>query len=727
MIQLKYLFVSMYLGIIISGCSDRSHFLDQKYSVEERVENLISQMTLEEKISMLHANSKFTVGGIERLGIPAWAMSDGPHGVREEIQAHSWGAAGWTTDSASYFPTGTALSSTWNTTLAYQFGQALGSEARARNKDVILGPGINIMRSPLCGRNFEYMGEDPYLISKLSVPYIRGVQEQDVAACLKHFALNNQEYERDIVNVEISERALREIYLPGYEAAVKEGRVLTVMAGYNKVRGAWCAENNFLLNELLKNSWGFRGTVMSDWNGTHSTLASALSGLDVEMGTNVEKYQDYYFAEPLLTNVQSGIIAEQVIEDKVRRVLRVMFESKIFDTDRVKGSFSTKEHSEIAHKVGQQAVVLLKNKHQLLPLNKGEIKSMAVIGDNATRRHAAGGGSSGLKARYEVTPIEGLRNKFDDTVQIHFAQGYKVTTSFSWNNGVVDTFNVAKAAVLRREAVEAARQSDVAVIFAGLNHHFDTEGADRKDMKLPYHQDQLIKEVAAVNPNTILVLISGSPVEMPWVEEVNAILQGWYNGMETGNILAEILLGEINPSGKLSFTFPAKLQDSPAHYNNNYPGINHTVHYEEGILVGYRWFDTKNIEPLFCFGHGLSYTQFEYSDLKIDSSQITPEQDLHVTVKVKNSGQQTGYETVQLYVQDLQASVIRPEKELKGFEKVLLKPGEIKEVAFNLDEAAFSFYDSETGQWQKEAGAFRIHAGSSSRDIRLSGDFELIQ
>ncbi|MCB0281657.1 MAG: glycoside hydrolase family 3 C-terminal domain-containing protein [Calditrichaeota bacterium] len=714
------------LLFFLLACSGQHLLVNhQNLSVDQKIDSLLSRMTLEEKIGMTHGNTKFSTAGVQRLGIPDLMMSDGPHGVREEIKPHSWEPAGWTNDSSSYFPTGTALSATWNPDLAYRFGQALGQEARARKKDIILGPGINIMRTPLCGRNFEYMGEDPYLVTRMVVPYIKGVQEQDVAACLKHYALNNQEFERNQINAKLSERALREIYLPGYEAAVRDAEVLTVMSAYNKVRGFWCSENSYLLNDILKGEWKFSGIVISDWAGTHSTVSAANAGLDIEMGTN-KPYNEFYFADPLMDAVQKGEVSEKTIDDKVRRILKVMFKSGVFKEDRAAGSFVTKEHFDVARAVAEEAVVLLKNDNNLLPLNIKKIKSIAVIGDNATRKHAAGGGSSGLKALYEITPLEGLKNKITANTKIEFSQGYKKTSKFTWDKGVLNSFNPEEAQKLRQEAVSAAAKSEVVIVFAGLNHDFDTEGIDRKDMVLPYEQDILIKEISEVNPNTVVVLISGSPVEMPWHEKVPSILQGWYAGMEAGNVFADILFGDVNPSGKLTFTFPNTLEDSPAHTLGTYPGRDLQSEYSEDILVGYRWFDTKNIDPLFPFGHGLSYSTFEYRDLKLSKAKIGEGAGVQVSLTVKNSGNQPGYETVQLYVQDIESSLIRPVKELKAFEKIYLQPNEIKNLNFKLNASAFAFFDEMDMQWKTEPGVFKVHAGSSSRDIRLTADFKIV-
>jgi beta-glucosidase len=719
--------ITVMFSYMISSGNDNPVFGDREKPADAQIEKLLSQMTLEEKISMIHANSKFTTAGIERLGIPPLHLSDGPHGIREEIQPYSWEPAGWTNDSSSYFPTGTALAATWNPDLAHEVGNALGEEARARNKDVLLGPAINIHRTPLCGRNFEYMSEDPYLISQMVVPYIQGVQERNVAACVKHYVLNNQEYDRDSVNVKVDLRTLHEIYLPGFKAAVKEGKVLTVMGAYNKFQNDFCCGNNFLINDILKSEWGFPGFIMSDWNATHSTVKSANAGLDLEMGTDVKNFDDYYFAKPLLEAIKKGQVEEKVVDDKVRRILRVMFQTKMFEK-REQGSFNTLEHQMTAHKVAREAIVLLKNEGGLLPLNKTGVKSIAVIGDNAKRKHARGGYSSGIKALYEITPLQGLINNIGNKVQINYALGYEKTSKEEYGIPLIHTPNPERAEKLLQEAVATAEKSDVAIIFAGLNHDYDTEGKDRPDMKLPYNQDELIQAVYQANPKTIVVLISGSPVEMnPWVNEIPAILQAWFAGMEGGTAMAEVLFGEVNPSGKLPFTFPKKLSDSPAHKIGDYPGKNLNVEYKEGILVGYRYFDTKKVEPLFPFGHGLSYTQFEYSDLKIHKNGKDEGLPVEVRFKIKNVGNRFGEEVPQLYVSDIEASVVRPAKELKKFTKIKLQAGEEKQILLELDQDAFSYYDVNSSSWVVEPGKFGILIGSSSRDIRLSGKFNLNQ
>jgi len=722
-----FIFILAALFIGLTSCSSQKYnpaYTDE--ATESEITELIKQMTFEEKVSLIHGNGKFVAAGIERLNIPEWWLSDGPHGVREEIERHSWSPAGWTNDSCTYFPTLTALTAAWNPDLAKEYGRALGREARFRNKDVLLGPGVNIMRTPLCGRNFEYMGEDPYLISQIVVEYIKGLQEQDVAACIKHFALNNQEYERDKVDVLVDDRTLREIYLPAYEAAVKKAGVLTFMGAYNKFRGWYCCENDYLQNKILKDEWGFGGVILSDWDAVHSTVDAANNGLDLEMGTNADSYDEWYFADPLIEAVKNGQVKEEVVDDKVRRRLRVMYKTNMF-SKRKEGAFVTPEHQNLARKAASEAVVLLKNEKNALPLDKSKIKTIAVIGDNAVRKHASGGYSSGLKAKYEISPLEALKSKLSSKVKINFSQGYEKTSEFDIFKGLSDSPNPARTKKLRREAVRAAKSADAAIVFAGLNHDYDTEAGDRPHMKLPYFQDELITAVRKANKNTIVVLISGSPVEMPWLDDVSAIVQGWLNGSEAGNAMVDVLFGDVNPSGKLPFTFPKKLEDSPAHAVGDYPGTNSTVEYKEGLLVGYRYFDTKKIEPLFCFGHGLSYTSFEYSNLKFESGQINKNDSLRIELTLKNSGQAGGAEVVQCYIHDVKSYLPRPDKELKGFKKVYLEPGEEKTVSLAFGGRDFAFYDDQLNDWQIEAGEFELLVGSSSRDIRIGKKFSIAE
>lgn len=620
-------------GLFLNAAAASSQVTDkEKVQMEKRIEKLIKKMTLEEKVGLLHGNSKFYVAGVERLGIPEWSLSDGPHGVRAEINRHDWAYAGWTNDSASYFPTGTAFAAAWNPELAYRRGEVLGEEARWRKKDVLLGPGVNIIRSPLCGRNFEYMSEDPYMNSVLAVAYIKGLQSRDVACSVKHFAVNNQETNRTTVDVECSERALREIYLPAFKAAVQEGGALTVMAAYNKFRGEFCAENNYLVCKILRNEWGFDGVYVTDWGAAHSTIPSMEAGLDLEMGTLIDKYEDWYYANPLIEAVKSGKIPMSLVDEKVGDVLRVMIKTNVLDPKKRfgPGSMNTKEHQQATYDAAAEAIVLLKNQNNLLPLDFSSIKSLAVIGDNATRKHSNGGLSSEIKAVYEVTPLEALRAKWGDKVDIRFAQGYEKLSTFveGSNNGQSSgTFSskTQESDALLKEAVEVARTSDVALLVCGLNHDYDTESFDRLNMDIPYGQVELIQEVVKANPRTIVVMIAGSPLNMAAVDICSpAIVWAWFNGMEGGNALVDVLSGKVNPSGKMPFTTPVSLDQSPAHALGNFPGRDLKVNYEEDILVGYRWFDTKGLPVVYPFGYGLSYTTFNYSNLNTDKKTYDP-------------------------------------------------------------------------------------------------------
>lgn len=684
---------------------------------EEKIRTLISQMTLPEKVSLLHGNSKFYVSGIERLGIPEWALSDGPHGVRAEINRHDWGYAGWTNDSATCFPPGSALAATWNPALAYKQGLVLGEEARYRKKDILLGPGINIIRSPLCGRNFEYMSEDPLLVSKMAVAYIKALQSKNVAASVKHWLANNQEQHRDSVDVTMSERALREIYLPAFKAAVMEGGAYTVMAAYNRFRGDWCSENEYLNRQLLRKEFGFKGVLMTDWSAAHSTVKAALTGLDLEMGTDKKDYNEWYFADPLVKAVEEGKVPISVVDEKVGNVLRVMFNTKMFDEEkRVQGKMNTPEHQQAAYNSAAEAAVLLQNKGKLLPLHFDKIKSIAIIGDNATRKHCSGGLSSEIKALYEITPLQAMQQKFGAAVKINYAPGYEKQSSFREGNNSGQSGSGKVNWKLIDEAVAVARQSDVAIIFGGLNHDFDTESADKQNMDLPYGQEMLIREVAKANPNTVVVIIAGSPVELAGiVYRVPAIVWSWFGGMEAGNAVADVLSGKVNPSGKLPFTLPVSLAQSPAHALGNFPGRDLKVNYEEDILVGYRWFDTKKIQPQFPFGYGLSYTNFSIGHFSTDKVSYGKNETIHAKFTIKNTGSVYGGEVMQLYVSDPVCSVLRPEKELKAFEKIFLKPGETKTVEMAVKVADLAFYDQSKKAWNAESGEYILQLGNSSR------------
>lgn len=714
-------------GLFLNAAAASSQVTDkEKVQMEKRIEKLIKKMTLEEKVGLLHGNSKFYVAGVERLGIPEWSLSDGPHGVRAEINRHDWAYAGWTNDSASYFPTGTAFAAAWNPELAYRRGEVLGEEARWRKKDVLLGPGVNIIRSPLCGRNFEYMSEDPYMNSVLAVAYIKGLQSRDVACSVKHFAVNNQETNRTTVDVECSERALREIYLPAFKAAVQEGGALTVMAAYNKFRGEFCAENNYLVRKILRNEWGFDGVYVTDWGAAHSTVPSMEAGLDLEMGTLIDKYEDWYYANPLIEAVKSGKIPMSLVDEKVGDVLRVMIKTNVLDPKKRfgPGSMNTKEHQQATYDAAAEAIVLLKNQNNLLPLDFSSIKSLAVIGDNATRKHSNGGLSSEIKAVYEVTPLEALRAKWGDKVDIRFAQGYEKLSTFveGSNNGQSSgTFSskTQESDALLKEAVEVARTSDVALLVCGLNHDYDTESFDRLNMDIPYGQVELIQEVVKANPRTIVVMIAGSPLNMAAVDICSpAIVWAWFNGMEGGNALVDVLSGKVNPSGKMPFTTPVSLDQSPAHALGNFPGRDLKVNYEEDILVGYRWFDTKGLPVVYPFGYGLSYTTFNYSNLNTDKKTYDQADTIQATFTLTNTGDHEGAEVAQLYVSDPVCSVMRPVKELKGFKKVFLKPGESRRITLDIPVSSLAFYSEAQSQFVVEPGEFILQLGASASDIK---------
>ncbi len=818
--------------------------------MSEQIEQLLAEMTVSEKVGLCHAATKFTSGGVDRLGVPRLSMSDGPHGVRFEICADSWDPVDTDEDYVTYQPTGTALAATWSRECARRFGEVLGAEARDRGKDVILGPGINIIRTPLCGRNFEYYGEDPCHISEMVTPVIQGIQSQDTAACVKHYALNNQELNRHGVDARIDERTLREIYLPGFEAAVRTGDAWTVMGAYNLVRGQHCCHHDYLLNHILKDEWGFDGLVVSDWGGTHDTYEAARHGLDIEMGTPPFPNGDYLGAA-FENAVENGEIEEAVLDDKARRILYVMERVGLFSDKRKSGARNTAHHQQTAQDIAEEATVLLKNDANVLPFNAAEIKHLLVVGDNAVRQHHLGGNSSAVKALYEVTPLEGIKQYVAPDTTVEFIQGYPdrqtgepippemldiadtsagtrgwlaqfynnrsfegepvatrtvATPELDWEKELPEgvdpeefscrfeallmagedeqwtfhlessyhaslfvndepliprrdpgnpehgkgditlvkgqqyrlTVNVVphpqaspapvRCGVDRNQGVndeetgqmlyQKAEQADAVLFFGGLNHLYDLESCDRPDMKLHDGQDDIIPKLAAANPRTAVVLVAGAPVEMPWIEEVPAVVQMWYAGMEAGHAIARMLFGEVNPSGKLPFSFPRKLEDSPAHYLGDYDA--EVCHYREGVFVGYRWFDTYDIDPLFPFGHGLSYTEFEYSDLHCRALDRDDDVAAEISVKVRNSGECAGSEVVQLYVSDQACSVPRPKRELKGFGKVYLEAGEEKQINFEVTRQMLSFFHPVKRRWTFEAGAFTIEVGSSSRDIRLA-------
>jgi beta-glucosidase len=695
-------------------------FLDTNQPLEKRVDDLLGRMTLEEKIAQVHADSKFSTAAVPRLGIPRRWIDDGPHGVREDVGPYSWNPSGHTDDYATWMPALSALGCTWNVDLATAFGDVIGQESRARNKDIILAPIVDIARTPICGRIYEYLGEDPFLNARLGVNYIKGVQSNDVAACVKHFAGNNQEEGRGTINMDMDERVLREIYLPPFEAAVKEAHVWAVMGAYTKFRGEYCAYNDYLINRILKGEWGFPGLVMSDWGGTHSMREAALGGLDVEMGTLVgsedkSAYTNFFLATQFRDAIRTNGIPMSVLDDKVRRSLRPMFAAHIFDPVRLPGSLNTPEHRATAQRIAEESMVLLKNDHQALPLNVSSLTSVAVIGENAVRHNAAGFFGAGVKTMYEVTPLDGIEQLVGGKINVTYSVGYSKSGT--------DPHMVERA-------VTAARQADVAIVVAGLSHchNQDDEGWDRTNLCLPYGQDELIEKVFQANPRTMVVLVSGPAIVLgPWLAQVPAVLQAHYSGMEGGHALARILFGEVNPSGKLSVTYPKQLMDSPAHALGTYPGTNGTLFYKEGLLVGYRWFDAKNIEPEFPFGFGLSYTTFAYSNLRFvpgrgaNGPVVTAEFDL------ANTGSRAGAEVAELYIHQDDPGLPRPPKELKGFKKFFLQPGEKRTVSIPLDQRSFAYYDPAKAGWVAEAGNYKILIGSSSKDIRLTENFRLAE
>lgn len=704
------------------------------------IEKLMKELTLEEKIGMIHGNGLFRTEGVERLGIPPLKMSDGPMGVRNDFENANWKTIGLSDDFVSYLPSNSAIAATWNRSMAYELGKVLGEEARGRGKDVILAPGINIKRSPLCGRNFEYMSEDPYLIEELAVPIIQGVQEYDVAACVKHFAANNQETKRLEVEAIVDERALRELYLPGFKASIDKGESYSIMGAYNKLRGEHCCHSQFLLNGILREEWNYDGTVISDWGGVHDTVEAANSALDIEMSVTYN-FEEYFMANPLLEAVRKGEISEGLIDEKVKNILVLMTRLNIFADERIAGTYNTPEHRQVIHNAARESVILLKNEDSRLPLSK-KVKKLAVIGQNAEMIHSNGGGSAEIKSLYEVSPLHGIKKLLGGNAEVSYAKGYYIVpkcddTDTNWQessledriNGNHEKEDLKKEVMQKRqeylaEAVELARNADEVIIIGGLNHDIDTEGADKPDYKLPYGQDELIKAVLEVNSNAVVVMVAGSPVEMNvWADKAKAIVWSWYAGMEGGTALAEVLFGDVNPSGKLPETFPLVLTDSPAHCIGEFPG-NDTVDYKEGIYVGYRYFDTKKVATRYCFGHGLSYTTFAYSDLElevIETSDIT----VRGNVTVKNTGNRTGAEVVQIYVSDPICNIDRPSKELKAFIKVELEAGEERTVSFTLDKSSFAYYNVNSKSFLSEAGEYDILVGSSCEDMRVNGKIQL--
>lgn len=718
-------------------------YLDESAPIEQRIEDALSRMTLREKINIIHAQSKFSAPGVPRLGIPELWTTDGPMGVRPEVLWDEWEQAKWTNDSCTAFPSLTALAATWNPDMALLYGKSIGEEARFRNKDVLLGPGINLYRTPLNGRNFEYMGEDPYLISQMVVPYVKGVQANGVAACVKHFALNNNEINRHTSNPIVDDRTLYEIYLPGFQAAATEGEAWSFMGGYNLFRGEHASYNPILMNSILKGEWNWDGAVISDWGAVHDTSRAVAGGLDMEFGSWTDglsngasnAYDNYFLANPYLEGILEGTYSEDELDDKVRRVLRLTFRTAM-NRNKPWGSMGSDEHVRAAREIGEEGVVLLKNDRAMLPIDPSRHKKVAVIGENAIKKMTVGGGSSSLKARYEITPLEGIRNRLGNETEIVYARGYVGDPSGEYNGVSTgqDLSDPRSPEELTAEAVAVAKDADLVIFIGGLNKsdHQDAEDSDRESMELPYGQDRLIETLAAANPNMVVVNISGTGVAMPWVDKVPAVVQGWYLGSETGNALAAVLSGDVAPSGKLPYTYYKGLAQVGAHKLGEYPGHKSIdalgnevmdIPYNEGIYVGYRFIDKNKLKPTFPFGHGLSYTTFSYGDIESPKIFAKGDDTIEISLPVTNTGSRTGKETVQLYVRDIKSSVDRPVKELKGFNKVELNPGETKNVSFTIDRKALSYFDTDSHSWVMEPGDFEILIGSSSADIRSKAKF----
>ena len=724
-------------------------YLDQTKSEEQRIDDAISRMTLAEKIRIIHAQSKFSSAGVPRLGFPDFWTDDGPHGVRPDVLWDEWEQAGQTNDSCVAFPALTCLAASWNPQMSRIYGEALGEGALYRGKDMILGPGVNINRTPLNGRNFEYMGEDPFLASVMVVPYIQGLQSKGVAACVKHYCLNNEEEYRHQVNVIVSDRALHEIYLPAFKAAVEKGKTWGIMGSYNLYKNEHNCHNQWTLNKILKGDWKYDGVVVSDWGGAHDLEQSVKNGLDIEFGTWTDgltmgatnAYDNYYLSLPYMRAIQEGKFTQKELNDKVRRVLRLFYRTTM-NPNRPHGFLCSESHYVAAKQIAEEGIVLLQNKNNVLPINTQKAKRVLVVGENAIKMMTVGGGSSSLKVQREISPLEGLKARLaKDGIDVDYARGYVGDVTGNYN-GVTTGQNLndnRSEAELIAEAIEKAKTADYVIMFGGLNKSDfqDCEGHDRKQFELPYNQDKLIEALAKANKNFVYVNISGNAVAMPWKEKVAGIVQGWFIGSESGEALASILTGDANPCGKLPFTWVNSLKETGAHALNTYPGTwrkeggTNTKgniideEYKEGIYVGYRWTDKERIKPTFAFGHGQSYTQFAISNLRSDKSELTQDDTIAFTVNVKNTGKRAGSEVVQLYIHDVKSSVDRPKKELKGFQKVYLQPGENKDVTITINKEALSFYDELSSSWKAEAGKFEALVGNASDNLKLKKVFEL--
>ena len=750
---MKQLILSLALSMAALGTTQAQQqlpvYLDNTKPVEQRIDDAIARMTLQEKIRIIHAQSKFSSAGVPRLGFPDFWTDDGPHGVRPDVLWDEWEQAGQTNDSCVAFPALTCLAASWNPQMSRIYGEALGEEALYRGKDMILGPGVNIYRTPLNGRNFEYMGEDPYLASIMVVPYIQGLQSKGVSACVKHYCLNNDEEFRHQVNVIVSDRALHEIYLPAFKAAVEKGKTWAIMGAYNLYKDQHNCHNQWTLNKILKGDWKFDGVVVSDWGGCHDTDQAIKNGLDMEFGswTNgltmgaSNAYDNYYLATPYIKGIQEGKYTTKELDEKVRRVLRLFYRTTM-NSNRPHGFLCSDSHYITAKQIAEEGIVLLQNKNNVLPINTAKAKKVLVVGENAIKMMTVGGGSSSLKVQKEISPLDGLKARLaKDGIEVEYARGYVGDVTGNYN-GVTTGQNLEdkrSAAELIAEAVEKAKGADYVIMFGGLNKSDfqDCEGHDRKQLELPYGQDKVIEALAKANKNFVYVNISGNAVAMPWKAKVPGIVQGWFIGSEAGEALASILTGDANPSGKLPFTWVNSLSEVGAHALNTYPGTwrkeggSQTSgniideEYKEGIYVGYRWADKEKTHPTFAFGHGLSYTTFAISNLRADKTAITQDGQLTFTVNVKNTGKKAGAEIVQLYIHDVKSSVDRPYKELKGFQKVFLQPGENKDVTITIDKDALSFYDESTSSWKAEAGQFEALVGNAADNLKLKKAFEL--
>lgn len=720
------------LALSLNGCCPQAPSQSQQWTdaeIEQKINDILPKLTIDEKVALCHAQSKFSSAGVARLGIPELWMSDGPHGVRAEVNWDDWGYANWTNDSCTAFPALVSLAASFNPDLSRAYGVAVGEEARYRRKDIMLGPGIEMYRTPLCGRNFEYMGEDPYLASQMVVPYIQGLQSQTVACCVKHFALNNQEQWRTTVDVHVSERALREIHLPAYEAAVKEGGAWSIMGSYNLYDGQHCCHNQ-KLNNILRGEWGFDGCVITDWGGATDTREAAENGLDIEMGSYTNgftssaafAYDDYYLARAYRDSILAGKIAMETLDLKARNILRLMFRTTMAK-NRPFGCKGNAEHFQTALTVAQEGIVLLKNDGNALPIDPETTQTIAVIGENATRS-MLGGGSSELKGIKEVSPLEGIKAAFPKA-QILWSMGY-ASGPEAYGRVVPSPF---PADSLEKAALDVAAKADRIIYVGGIvkAHKQDMEGGDREDMKLPFGQDEFLAKLLSVNKNVVVVLVSGNAVEMPWLDQVPAVVESWYLGSEAGNAIASVLSGRVNPSGKLPFSFPVKLQDNAAHHSGNeitYPGLaqedakgNHREEYQEGILLGYRWHDTKGIKPLFAFGHGLSYTTFQIDNVAISNSSATESDVVTVSATVANTGNVDGKEVLQVYVGKDNSKVERAVKELKGFSKVEVQKGASVQTKVNIPIKSLAFFNEETHSWEVEKGDYTVFVGNASDNI----------